>query len=48
MTQRKGCNETWTRQVLKSDRVSNLVGGAVEQVPCKQAAYPNRLVNQID
>ena len=30
MTQRKGCNETWTRQVQKSDRVSNLlVGGAV-------------------
>ena len=26
MTQRKGCNETWTRLVLKSDRVSNLVG----------------------
>ena len=45
---RKGCNETRTRQVLKSDQVSNLVGGTVKQVPCKQAAYPTRLGNQID
>ena len=29
--------------VLKSDQVSNLVRGAVSQVPCKQAAHPARL-----
>ena len=51
MTQRQGCNKTWTCQQtspkLKSDQVSNLLGGAVQQVPCKQAAYPGRLVNQV-
>ena len=47
MTQRKNCNETLPiDRVLKSDRVSNLVGGA--KTPCKQAAYLARLVIQVD
>ena len=33
MTQCKGCNETRTRQVLKSDRVGNVVGGAAGADP---------------